>query len=267
MFAVERIKAYKAAHKALADQPHKMVLTVDFTQHQTSMANKFHDLIFVVATKDPLSIPDSILNHQVPAHTPPNRDPTFHPIEQVKLPRRTRREIHESEIPGRPESQPNIRSDVASCSKAMKLPPIDVVDVGFKPECCYFHFIVNRCKETPATQTFDYVEWAFNFLFENQLFEGFSELEVWSDGCGKHLKCYNTHYGMAKKQAEWPSLKISWNMLAPNKAHNRADAAAAHLKVATTKLIDNFYLLSSINHLAFSNCKVANSIIVEAEFE
>lgn len=59
--------------------------------------------------------------------------------------------------------------------------------------------------------------------------------------------------------------KINWNFLAPRRAHNRADAAAAHLKRATNKLVSNFYLLSQVSHLAFANSKLKHSYLIEAD--
>ncbi len=60
--------------------------------------------------------------------------------------------------------------------------------------------------------------------------------------------------------------KINWNFLAPRRAHNRADAAAAHLKRATNKLVSNFYLLSQVSHLAFANSKLKHSYLIEADY-
>jgi len=60
---------------------------------------------------------------------------------------------------------------------------------------------------------------------------------------------------------------LTWDFLAPNRAHNRCDAAAAHWKEQIEILISNFHMLSQIVHLAFANSKLKNSMMIEVENE
>ena len=171
-----------------------------------------------------------------------------------------------SSVPGRVSPKRNLVDDLKKTKKTKKLPSLDPIDPVFKPFCTYFHFLVKRTEETPATQTFEYVEWAFDLLIEHGLLNQIENLTIWSDGCGKHFKTYNTHFGIAEKQQDRPETKFRWRFLAPNKAHNRADAAAAHLSVSISKLIQNFNLMSDLGHLAFANSKLTRSIMIEADF-
>lgn len=264
LFAIERIKAYKSDHQSLKTSKQSQIWTVDFTQHQTSMASKFHDFIVVVCTSDLLSIPESLLELSCSPEVPLSDRPQL-VIEQVESHRRTKKEIVESGVPGRIQSKSNLRDDKAKLIKARKMPDITVVDTAFHPWSTYFHFVVGRSSKAQVSQTFDYVSWALNCLLDSGIMAGFSDLIIWSDGCGKHFKTYATHYEMARLQSTF-QFNLKWRFLAPNKAHNRADAAAAHLKRSINTKISNYYLLSSVSHLAFANSVLKNSLLIEADF-
>lgn len=60
---------------------------------------------------------------------------------------------------------------------------------------------------------------------------------------------------------------LTWDFLAPNRAHNKADSAAAYLKGAITRHVRNFYLLSRVTHLAFACSRLKNTFLIEAEFQ
>lgn len=57
--------------------------------------------------------------------------------------------------------------------------------------------------------------------------------------------------------------EVTWDFLAPNRAHNRCDSAFAHWKRAIDKLIRNHFRLSSISHLAFAAANLKNCYYVE----
>ena len=95
-----------------------------------------------------------------------------------------------------------------------------------------------------------------------ELLTKFKHLKFWSDGCGKHLKTYSTHYYMCKFQKKVACI-VSWDFLAPNRAHNRCDAAAARWKGKIDSMIRDFYSLSSVAHLAFAVSSLANSFMIK----
>ncbi len=51
--------------------------------------------------------------------------------------------------------------------------------------------------------------------------------------------------------------------MAPNRAHNRCDGAAAHLKQKINSFIKDYYSLSQISHLAFAASNLKNSYFIE----
>jgi hypothetical protein len=57
--------------------------------------------------------------------------------------------------------------------------------------------------------------------------------------------------------------ELAWDFLAPNRAHNRCDAAAAHFKRKVNSFIDDYYALSEISHLAFAVSTLTNSYVIE----
>lgn len=63
------------------------------------------------------------------------------------------------------------------------------------------------------------------------------------------------------------AVKLTWDFLAPNKAHNKADSAAAYLKGSITRHVKNFYLLSQVTHLAFACSRLRNTYLIEATFQ
>lgn len=56
---------------------------------------------------------------------------------------------------------------------------------------------------------------------------------------------------------------MTWDFLAPNRAHNRCDAAAAHFKQKINSFIKDYFSLSQISHLAFAAATLKNSYFVE----
>ncbi len=153
--------------------------------------------------------------------------------------------------------------------RVKKQPHLKVIDetpISWKPHLTYFHCILHRDSETPAKQTFDYVQWALDYLNKKGLFKGFKNLKLWSDGCGKHFKCYNAHFFMSTFQ-ESLGVNLTWDFLAPNRAHNKADSAAAYLKGAITRHVKNYYLLSQVTHLAFACSRLKNTFVIEANFK
>lgn len=71
----------------------------------------------------------------------------------------------------------------------------------FKPYLTYLHVPIQRTSEQPVKQTFSYVEYTFDMLYDAGLFADFSRLALWSDGCGKHFKTYSTHAYMSHLQS------------------------------------------------------------------
>jgi len=76
---------------------------------------------------------------------------------------------------------------------------------------------------------------------------------------------HQAHYYMGVLQPKL-NLAITWDFLAPNEAHNRADGAAAHWKAPQKKLIKNFSVLSDIGHLAFACSKLETVHMIAADW-
>jgi hypothetical protein len=165
-------------------------------------------------------------------------------------------------------------------SNAKKLPTMEVVDPESKysPNLSCFHCISAKKSENQCdififinlfinlfrtvTQTHEYLMFFLSFLFSTGLFEQYSYVKIWSDGCSKHFKTYPTHYYIATLQEKVKIYLIPYykNLLYliviyffilifcstkrkflgtffPRDAHNRADAAAAHFSTQITKAI------------------------------
>ena len=60
---------------------------------------------------------------------------------------------------------------------------------------------------------------------------------------------------------------LSWQFLAPLKAHNRADGAAGHLKKVERTLVSGGFIISEISQLAFAAWSLTNATMIEVDFE
>lgn len=224
-FAKERIKQYCQSHRDLENEKDTCVISLDFTAAQTSMSSKFCDFVMVVATHSPIKIPDSMLDCKIVANIPPS----FHGHGELVLdesPKKSRRTKLEMMDVEKPIVAPNLRDDIAHHHKQKKLPAVVKQSPSFKPALMYLHFVIKRNAEIEnedgtsevvnVTQTFDYVQWALEFLEEHDFFRDFKRIKYWSDGCGKHFKTYASHYFMATFQ-ERLGLSLTWDFLAPNR--------------------------------------------------
>jgi hypothetical protein len=221
------------------------------------MADRFHDFVVVVATKEPLSLSDDLTDSRVVPIEPSSLSQT--PTSLPRVPKRKRSLPQTKPSPSRLQQKKKMKNQP-------KLQVIDETPTTWKPHLTYFHFVLHRDAVTPAKQTFDFVQWALEFLYEKQLFSPFKNIKLWSDGCGKHFKCYNAQFYMSQFQ-EQLKVKLTWDFLAPSRAHNKADSAAAYLKGAIKRHVDNFYLLSRVTHLAFACSRLKNTFLIEADFE
>lgn len=272
-FACERLKAYREAHLNLESQPKTQIWTVDFFGVQTRMETKFVAFAVVIASKEQLIIPERLRDMVIQPTEPLSIYPEQLVVpERVKKNRRTKAEIVSSGIPGRPETPPSHKKALRQ-SFVSKLPPVDgPTQASFKPKLTYFHFIVERSKETPVTQTSPYVTWATDILIDSGILEenNCDRKIRFSDGCGKHFKTYAEQYCTALQQSrlrkQGNPCVFEWQFLAPRRGHNRADAAAAHVKVAMDRSIQEFNVLSNVSHIAFACSKLTNTLLIEAKF-
>jgi hypothetical protein len=253
-WAKTRKAKYRNYHINLENQPWHAVLSIDFFAKQTNMGTKIISFVIVVATMLPLQVPDSLLDHIVIPETPvttteyPMEIPEEEEESPTKQHRRTKKEIQESEIPGRVVPQNHV-DDKKQKHKKKLLPQVSIQRQDyFKPHCKYFHFVVKKTSENKVKQTFPYVHWALEFLFvQHGVFNGFSEVTIFSDGCGKHFKTYPTHFYLGVLQNELrtklskPDFKICYHFLPPGDAHNRADGAAAQISRKCEKIHSEFH--------------------------
>jgi len=256
-FAKDRIQEYRLAHKQLENDSDTLVATFDFTANQTSMEDKFVDFVIIVATQKPITISESLTDSRIfPIQPPSIRGLPVDLPQQANKKRRTSGQA--------PSRSPNLRDDIKH-NKRPKLDQLAHPPPEWKPTLLMIHFMVQRSKEANVKQTLDYVQWALEYLEDHGLFSELRNIKIWSDGCGKHFKTYNTHFFISHFQ-EKLGRKATWDFLAPNRAHNRCDAAAGHIKVALNKYIRNFYILSDVTHLAFACSKLVNTLMIEAKF-
>lgn len=258
-FAKQRIGLYCKAHKDLEQQPTTVVCSLDFTAMQTSMANKYVDFVVVMASKSPIQLPESLFEAEVE----PIQPESLRVCPEVSRPTPKKRP---KPLTTKKVDTPNLRKDVTALHKRKKLTITSEPPNVWKPSLHYFHFVLKKTDRCPAKQTFDYVQWVFEFLFRHKVFDPFEQIKLWSDGCGKHFKTYSAHFFMSYFQQTIKKI-ITWDFLAPNRAHNRCDAAAAHIKGQIDQHIQNYYNLSEVSHLAFACSKLKNMVLVEADFE
>lgn len=301
-FAQQRKKKYREAHTDLQYESDSMVITMDFSAEQTSMSSKFHELVFVLATATPLELPPSLREAEIPTTRPislkgeaytPGMQKCFisnllgsqQALRTPSFVRRTKKEIASSDKPGRIASAPTHKKVVEKQKRDMKkrvLPElIQSPSLAWKPHLTYLFFIAKREKtgegEEAVKQTFPYVQWALDTLYESGLFYPYKKLSFWSDGCGKHFKTYPAHYhfgvlqgkkngGTILKIGNLPDCCISWDFLAPREAHNRCDAAAAHFHSAVKLFIRNLFQLEEVEHLAYAARHLTNAHVIRADF-
>lgn len=230
-FNKERKQKYQDAHLKLEKDSTTAVITLDFfgTGKTSTSEGKedgdFIDLILVIATKDKLNIPNTLIESQVKEITPLS-----------SLPLETSEVIlHKDDQPQQLTPRTKKSSPIKSFQKKQEvmkkkklLPECDIADADrYVPQLSYFHFISKKkVNNETVTQTHDFLMFVFDFLFlQHKLLSNFNNFRMWSDGCGKHFKTYPTHYYISTLQKQLRN-SITWNFLPPNDAHNRADGQA-----------------------------------------
>lgn len=53
--------------------------------------------------------------------------------------------------------------------------------------------------------------------------------------------------------------------MAPLRAHNRADGAAGHLKVAETKAVRSGFMIHELSEWAFAASRLKNTLMIQAD--
>lgn len=283
-FCKERKRLYRQAHQDLKGNGKKMIVTVDFTGTQTGMQDKFCNFVVVVCTDLPLAIPPQLARATVEEVQPDSLKKVEKPLIEKKA-RRKKLEVAQSG--GGRCLLPSFSQDKAKLKREKKLPQREVRTEEYKPSSTVFHFVLKRSDDTPG-QISPYVQWTMDFLFQtHQLANGFEEVHLFSDGCGKHFKTYPTHWYLADLQQHLrerekasrnnnnnnrralppKECRIHWDFLPPGDAHNRCDAAAANWKRPQKKLIRDFCVLTTVGHLAFACANLRNCYMIEAEYK
>jgi hypothetical protein len=268
-FAKARKLSYKVAQKLLQENPDEIVLSIDFSNIQTSPAQKFHELVMVLSTAHPCQLPETLKANVLQPDIPPTPQRELVPsvIPQVGImKRRTKQELGYDT-----RKSPKLTVAKAAMQKK-KTPRLSISSQDptstFKPHLTYLYFVTKQYPEkeekSKIKQTADYVAWAFNLLNEHHFFDTYSACHIWSDGGPKHFKTYPTHFFIAQLQSTNPGCHFTWDFLPPRDAHNAADPAAAHLNKAVNTLIQNYHLLDSEAHVAFAAAKVRNAYMFKA---
>jgi hypothetical protein len=192
VFCKERKLYYRSAHQELKGQAKNMIVTLDFTATQTGMSDKFSDFVVVICTDSPLSVPNSLKQ----AVINPERPDMLKNVKRVNLPkkkRRTKEQIARDGDSGR-KLKPSWTHERDQLKGAPKLEKRVIEVSSYKTCSTVFHFVLKRTDDTPG-QVSPYVQWAMDFLFvKHELGNGFDDIHLFSDGCGKHFKTYPTHW-------------------------------------------------------------------------
>lgn len=143
------------------------------------MSTKFHSLVFVLTTDEPLQIPASLSELKISPERPiliTGLDLSILDL-QPKAKRRRKSEMPPSTAVLEPLLKSliafiiltNIKGDQFQRERTRKL-AIDGNDTNsnYKPCLLYIHITATTTKEFPVKQTFPYVEYAFNLLCEHE---------------------------------------------------------------------------------------------------
>lgn len=267
LFAKERIIAYQNDHSLLENDLDTIIATLDFTQLQLSMSDEFHDFVVVLATSAPFSLPEQLQELVIHPERPPSLRDLNNNNESysAKSSKRTREQMARDGI-SYPKPADNLRSDIEQRKKERKLSDLEQPARKWKPHLTYLHFLLRKRTEGAIGQIFQYVQYVFDFFLAENFFDGFSTVKLWSDGCGKHFKTYNTHYYFSHFQQKLGSA-VTYDFLAPNRAHNKCDAAAATIKKKLGTSAKNFDLLSDVTHIAFATSELKNTYLLEVDID
>ena len=170
-------KAYKEVQQSLKDSPNKVVISLDFSNIQTSPSQKFHELIMVIQTKDEFKLPENLQQVILPQITPPTSQKILVP---TKIPpvgvrhRRTKEELGTSRNRQIQVKSTNMRNEVLLQYKKKKL-SISTQIGTWKPYLTYLYFITKQYQkdeegDIKVKQTADYVAWALSVLSDNKVF-------------------------------------------------------------------------------------------------
>jgi hypothetical protein len=264
----QRKLAYKQAHGALENDPETAVITLDFygtgktTVSQGDHDGDLVDLIVVIATKEELELPESLLADQIEAVAPIS---SFAPDIAVKLITPVDRTPQRSYSKAPKEITSHVKS-IKQQRMARKLAPLDTSDIKYVPALAYFHCISK--KKLPGNisvkQTHDFLMYFLNFLLcTHNLLCDIGNFKIWSDGCGKHFKTYTSQFYISILQLKLEK-KITWDFLPPNDAHNRADAQAGTFSQIINRAISNSFILTEIEHLLAISQHMKNCYKFEA---
>jgi hypothetical protein len=150
----------------------------------------------------------------------------------------------------------------------------------YKPHVTYLHFMAPKYsteeegkndedEDGKVGQTAEYVSWCFDLLECFNIFSGFRDIILWSDNCFKHFKTHSIHAYMARlkwRLMEKQNLReLQWKFLAPFRAHNRCDSAAAMLKIRVNTFIRSSCLMTSLAHIAFACADLKNTYIIKVD--
>lgn len=176
--------------------------------------------------------------------------------------RRTKKEMKEVARPPEPKSA---TKDIEKMKKKRKIEVTENTKQPFKPCYTHFHFIVKRDPSQDVSQSSVYLQYCVEvYLVDSGILENFTEkVSLYTNGCFKHNKNYETQYWLASKMIK--RIPISHHVLAPNEAHNQCDSSAAHAKIAIRKDIAQGAQFQSVSHLASSYSRCQNYYMFEVD--
>jgi hypothetical protein len=252
----KRKEEYRKAHVELMlpKNKKKAIITFDFFStgklSQSDSKSEFSSSVMVIATPSKLVVPPALVQQQIQPIAP---DSLLSPeVAELMLNRPTKEKVHVK----RNESKINPKQShvkyQASLDKATFMPPLEIRETADSPHYTYFHGLSNTTNDEDerVAQTHDYAVFALHYLLvKHKLLKDYDTVEIWSDGCSKHFKCYATHFYVAILKS-LAALNLSWDFLPPNDAHNRADGAAAKLAVRIKQCVESTFLITEVGHIA-----------------
>ena len=146
----------------------------------------------------PISFSCDVIQPSVP-ESPTSR---VSPERREKNKRRTKKEVKE-QGGGRIKQQPNLKSEKEKRKK--KVDSSERPEKEWKPAMCYIHYVFQKLSKTEKidhiSQSSQYVQWALDQIIRvHKFFDGYESITVWSDGCAKHFKTYQTQLFLAYSQ-------------------------------------------------------------------
>jgi hypothetical protein len=216
----------------------------------------------VLLTNEEIDIPAKVRERCVEIEPPVSMKSIIgEPDREIKSRRKKAEMQHET----RPQTPSSATKDFKKIKKKRKIELNHTKVNAFKPCYTHLHFVAKRDEE--ISQSSVYLQHCVEeYLINTGILTKFKEkVSMFTDGCFKHNKNYETQFWLASKIVN--QIPISHHVLAPNEAHNQCDSSAAHAKVAIRKDIAQGAQFESVSNLAFSYSRCTRYFLFEVQLD